>query len=209
MDRAGRRRSILILLVGLLAACSSKGSSGDGATAGTVATVPPTTNPYAVPEVIDVAYVNRVLAGLDQVMGDAVRLAVVAKAIPRDALGRLEAIHVNEGSNPNSLVQLAINGFEDAIRRGFPDTREQPGNVVTTVTDLISGTPTCIFAKVNQDRTPASKHPSPAPLQHWIGLVRLDPANDPDRYNPTAWVYIVNGVLSDMSQPENPCVPGS
>ena len=116
---------------------------------------------------------------------------------------------MNEGSNPNSLVQLAINGFEDAIRRGFPDTRDKPGNVVTTVTELISGTPSCIFAKVDQDVTAASKHPSPPPLKHWVGLVPLDPANDPNHYNPTSWVYVVNGVLSDMSQPANPCVSGS
>ncbi len=73
------------------AACSGggadKGSAGANPTLATdpprtnptLATVPPattTTNPYAVPAVIDVAYVNRVLAGLDAVMGDAGRSLV-------------------------------------------------------------------------------------------------------------------------------------
>ena len=184
MTRPGRRWTILILLLGLLAACSSKGSSGDGATAGTVATVPPTTNPYAVPEVIDIAYVNRVLAGLDQAMGEIARLVVAARAIPPEALDRLKAVWVDQPSNPNSHVQLSINGIEAGIIQGFSDTKVPPGNTVTTVTELLTATPSCIFAKVEQDYSAVSSEPPPRIRRHWVGLVPIDPAQDPKHYNP-------------------------
>ena len=58
----------------LVGAC---GGGGNDEPLGPTATVPQgttTTNPYAVPPVIDEPYVNRVLAGLDQGVGDIVRL---------------------------------------------------------------------------------------------------------------------------------------
>ena len=54
-----------VIAVGALTGCGGDGSgTADGPTA-TVPTTPP--DPYAVPAVIDEAYVNRVLAALDQV----------------------------------------------------------------------------------------------------------------------------------------------
>src|SRR3954447_16713594 len=96
-----RRPAIRAVLVAVsltaLAACSP--SSADRGAAGNSippATDPPTTtttNPYAIPTVIDAAYVNRVLAGLDAVNGEAVRLVVRSKTIPREAYDRLRAIY--------------------------------------------------------------------------------------------------------------------
>jgi hypothetical protein len=206
--RRGLRWTSWIVVIAVLGACSSKEPADDGGTARTVATAPATTNPYAVPEVVDVAYVNRVLAGLDQVTGDIVRLVVAAKAIPREALERLQAIYVDDPANPDSLVQLAINGIEASMLNGFADTKEQPGNTVTRVTELISASQSCIFAKVEQDYSAVSSGPPPRIRHHWVGLVPLDPTNDPRHYNPTSWVFEVNGVRPDMSQPGNPCVAG-
>ena len=67
----------VLLLVGLvvLGACGG----GDDDALGPTATLPQattTTDPYAVPAVIDEAYVNRVLAGLDQAVGEVTRLVV-------------------------------------------------------------------------------------------------------------------------------------
>ena len=59
--------AVAVVVAGL-AGCGVGGSSGaDGPTA-TRPTVPP--DPYAVPAVIDEAYVNRVLAALDQANGE-------------------------------------------------------------------------------------------------------------------------------------------
>ena len=62
---------------------------------GPTATVPQgttTTNPYAIPPVIDEAYVNRVLAAFDQVIGDAVRLVVKNRQLDEDVFYRLKAV---------------------------------------------------------------------------------------------------------------------
>lgn len=198
----------MFLLVAALAACGSDGPSDDGPTA-SVPTVPPTTNPYAVPDVVDVAYVNRVLAGLDQAMGEVTRLVVAAKAIPPEAVDRIKAVYGDDSSNPDGHVQVSVHGIEASIRQGFADTKESPGNMVTTVTDLITATPSCIFAAVEQDYSAVSSKPPPRIRRHWVGLVPLDPAQDPKHYNPTPWVFDVNGVRADMSQPGNPCAAGS
>src|SRR4051794_35930140 len=134
------------------AACSSgggsKGSAGAGATV-TVATEVPrttTTNPYAVPAVIDIAYVNRVLAGPDASLGDALRMVVATRTIPREAYDRLRAMYATDGS-----LQLAIDLFQSAIRKNFAGYNAEPGNQVTTVTDLLTSKAGCIFARVKRD----------------------------------------------------------
>ena len=67
-------RLLLALAVTLLAACSSEDDAGPTAT---VPTAPPetttTTFSYAVPEKIDVAYVERVMEALDHLDGEASR----------------------------------------------------------------------------------------------------------------------------------------
>ena len=101
-------------------ACSrgggERGSAGAGPTA-TVGTEPPrttTTNPYAVPAVIDIAYVNRVLAGLDAVIGDVTRIVVRTRTIPPDAYDRLKAAY-----GTNDLLQLTIDSVQSDMRRGL------------------------------------------------------------------------------------------
>jgi hypothetical protein len=71
VGEVGSRRNLAATLVLVLAAACSQSGDERGPTA-TVPSAPITTqpaDPYAVPDVIDAAYVNRVLAGLDAVMG--------------------------------------------------------------------------------------------------------------------------------------------
>lgn len=106
-----RRTAIPAVLAALAllasTACSDggadKGSAGANPTLATdpprtnptLATVPApttTTNPYAVPAVIDAAYVTKVTAALDKVLGDAIRSMVAAGTITTDGYDRLRAI---------------------------------------------------------------------------------------------------------------------
>lgn len=114
-----RRTALPAALAALALLASAACSDGGGASKGsaganpTLATEPPrttTTNPYAVPAVIDVAYVNRVLLGLDAAVGDIVRLIIQTRNIPPEALDRLSAVY----AEPNRL-QRSIDGFQRDI----------------------------------------------------------------------------------------------
>ena len=101
-----RRLAVVGVLVAALAtgvACGGKDEP-----LGPTATVPQattTTNPYAVPPVIDEAYVNRVLAGLDQAVGDVIRLVVSSRTLSPEALDRLRTIYVGDA------LDLSIKGI--------------------------------------------------------------------------------------------------
>jgi hypothetical protein len=73
--RRGRWVVVLTALALLLGACG--GGDDDEALPPPPSIAEPTTvpaDPYAVPAVIDAAYVNRVLEGLDAAVGDVVRI---------------------------------------------------------------------------------------------------------------------------------------
>lgn len=190
------------------AACSggsgSKGSAGAGATV-TVATEPArttTTNPYAVPAVIDVAYVNRVLAGLDAAVGDIVRQVIRTKTIPQEALDRMRAVY----SDPARL-QRSIDGFQRDIRDNFSGYKSNPGNKSSVVLELITANRGCIFARVQRDYGAVSTDQSALRNPQWIGLRPLDPVRDPHGYNTTSWAFVYDGFPAEASSvPQNPCV---
>jgi hypothetical protein len=204
-----RRKAIrAVALVLLLTACvSCRNSTADRASAGnTLGTEPPapttttTTNPYAVPAVIDIAYVNRVLAGLDAATGDIVRLVVRTRTIPPEALDRMRAIY----SDPNRL-QRSIDGFQRDIRDGFKAYQQNPGNKTTLVTELVTATRSCIFARVRRDYSHVGINPPPAVDPQWVALRPID-RPDLMAYNPTHWSYVYDGFEEDRSRPANPCV---
>jgi hypothetical protein len=197
-----------VLLAGLLlaasaAACDSSSGADRGGAGNTVATEPAptsTTKPNAVPAVVDAAYVNRVLSELDQAMGDVIRLVVSAKTITPEAYDRLRALY----SSPDHL-QLAIDAFQLDMRRGFAGYKPVPGNKRTLVTQLISGSSACIFARVSRDYSAVSLNASTPVDDQWMGLRPLDPARDPNRYNSSQWSIVYEGFPRDRSQPPNPC----
>jgi hypothetical protein len=201
--RTAVQAAVAALLLTALAACSSSsGADRDTATAQTVATEPPTTtttNPYAVPAVIDAAYVNRVLAGLDAQMGDVTRLVLRTRTIPREAYDRMRAIY-----GTDERLQLAIDGFQLDMRRGFAGYREVPGNKVSNVAELLRSSPSCIFARVVRDYSPIGENSKTADVQ-WIALRRLQNERDPAGYNSTGWAYIYEGFPPDRLQPSDPC----
>jgi len=204
-----RRTAIAAVAVALAlvasTACSKggadRGSAGAGPT-NTVATEPPqttTTNPYAVPAVIDAAYVNRVLAALDATVGDVTRLVMQTKTIPREAYDRLRAFY-----GTDSELQGAIDNIQGAMLRNFSGYKPQPGNKLTTVTQLVTATNKCVFVRVSRDYSAVGVNALTADTQ-WIGMRPLDIARDPNRYNPTMWAVVYEGFPPDHTQPANPC----
>ncbi len=202
----GARRAVgvalLAVLLGGAAACSGATADKAGPTA-TVRTEPPattTTNPYAVPAVIDAAYVNRVLAGLDAIRGDVARLVLRTQNIPREAYDRLKAMYADP-----DFLQINIDGLQLDIREGFRAYRPEPGNNVTLVRELITARPDCIFARVDRDRSAVGVKPPPNVSVEWVALRPLDRARDPAGYNATGWAYVYDGFPPDRSRPADPC----
>jgi hypothetical protein len=187
----------------------SRGTAGAGGTVGTEAprnpTVPTaaplttTTNPYAVPAVIDAAYVNRVLAGLDATMGDVLRLVARTKTIPREAYDRMRAAY-----HTDNELQRRIDATQMDLLRGLPGLRPSPGDKSSSVLRLVTARADCIFTEVRRDYSAVSFTPVTDSV-HWVGLRPLDPARDPLGYNATRWAFAFDGVLADRSQPPDPC----
>jgi hypothetical protein len=202
-----RRTAITAVLAALAlvasAACSNGGAEKGSAGANpTVATDPPTTtttNPYDVPAVIDVAYVNRVLAGLDSVLGDVTRLLIRTNTFPPDAYDRLKALY-----GDNKWLQSKLDAFQHDLNRGFANYKPTPGNKVSTATRLIVASHDCIFVEVRRDYTPVAETPPPSSPQ-WVALKPLDRVRDPARYNNTGWSFVYDGAEPGSVQPPNPC----
>jgi hypothetical protein len=202
-----RRTAITAALaaLALLASASCSSGTADRGSAGanpTLATDPPrttTTNPYAVPAVIDAAYVNRVLVGLDAQMGDVTRMVLRTRTIPREAYDRLRAIYGND-----DWLQLAIDNFQADMRRQFAGYRAEPGNKVSTVTELLTSSRSCLFVRTTRDYSPIGPNSKTADVQ-WIALEPVQQVRDPNGYNATGWALTYEGFPSDRSVPANPC----
>lgn len=165
---------------------------------GSVPQATTTTNPYAVPAVIDEAYVNRVLAGLEQAVGQVTRLIVGSRSLPPEVLDRLKVIYLDDG-----LLQFVLDIYQTDLLNGFEGVRPNPGNRVTTVIELLSVDQRCVFAKVRTDASAVSLK-SGAIYEQWIGIVPIDVA-PPTSFNATTWGFIYEGADENHSAPSDPC----
>lgn len=185
-------------------ACSNRGADRGSADANpTLATDPPTTtttNPYAIPAVIDVAYVNKVLAGLDAVIGEVVMIVYRTRTIPAEARDRLTAVYGTQ-----SILQFAIDGLQVDMSSGFKNYRTEGGRRLSTVNQLITARSDCIFAEVRRDFSTLTTDTSAVVNPQWIALIPLDATRDPKRYNLTSWALAYDGFTRDRAAPPNPC----
>ncbi len=200
--KAAVRATLATLALLVPAACSSSpvDTAPPAATVRTEPETTTTTDPYAVPAVIDAAYVNRVLAGLDAALGDVTRLVVRTRTIPPEAYDRLKSLYLNP-----DLLQLMIDSAQSDMRRGFAGYKSEPGNRASIVLELITAQRACIFAKVRRDYSAVTNRP-PAELEiQWVGIKPLDPARDLSGYNMSKWAFVYDGFPRDHSQPGDPC----
>jgi hypothetical protein len=147
----------------------------------------------------EAATVDRILAGLDGVMGDAQRLLMRERRITPEVTDRLQAIYVG----PELLNQ--IDAFRADVGNGLVGIKDPPGNRVTTVSRLITVSPICIFAEVARDYSPATAGAAPRPSKLYVVLVTKDEVEDPQQLNPTPWAMLYDGVQADGSQPADVC----
>ncbi|MEN3314623.1 MAG: hypothetical protein V7605_857 [Acidimicrobiaceae bacterium] len=188
----------------ILAVAACGGSSGVASVEphATVPTAPPTTaDPYAVPATIDAAYVNKVLEGLDAAVGDIVRLVIATRQISPEVIDRLNALYINHDD-----ANLLLQGIQDVMRKNFVNIRSNPGNEKSTVTEMITSSRACIFAKLSKDYSAVTSTGDAATKVEWIGLKPSDSTKDPNDVNPTPWMIATEGlVLPGGTAPSNPC----
>lgn len=188
-----------MLIGSVLAMLVLGGCSGDGGNDGTAAAPggrEAGTGPGAA--ATDVS-VNRVLAGLDGVIGDVQRMLVRDRRITPGATDRLQAVY----AGPELLNQ--IDALKVDVAGGLARYRPTPGNRLTVVSRLISAKPDCVFAAVKRDYSPISPGPAQPLADLYVILVTKHPADDPNGHNPTGWTMLYDGVQADGSQPEDVC----
>jgi len=182
------RRALLVTTLLLIAPACSDSRTG---------AAPPPPVPAAGGE--QAATVNRILAGLDGVMGDLQRILVRERRITPEVTERLKAIY----AGPELLNH--IDAFRKDVADGLSGYKDPPGNRVTTVSRLITVGPICVFAEVTRDYAPVTAGLPPRPSSLFVVLVTKTEADDPRQLNPTPWTMLYDGVQDDGSQPEDIC----
>jgi hypothetical protein len=191
----GVRGLVVAFVVAVTAACSSATAKGGG-TAKVPKAPPMTSDPWAVPATITVPYVNRVLAELNHIDGNAVRSARAANAITPEFTQLETAISGN-------AHELALNQklWTQTIADDWKDISTHPGDRRSTVMALLRANTSCIVASVKEDFSPEG--PSIQTYPSWfVALVPSPVSND----NQTHWALVYNGYPPTGGSPSpSPC----
>lgn len=200
-------RGLAAVVLASLALVSCRESQGlpPEPTVPTAPSTTPTTAPIdvsVIPPVIDEGYVNAVLAALDEVDGQAARIIVAAKNVTPEAADLLNAIYSDD------RFGIQVDAWYEAIGEDPQLTaiRPNPGNRKTTVRRLIGVSADCVWMAVERDHSANSTNPVPVREEYML-LRPLDRSNDPNGYNPTAWMITAEGARPDGSEPPNQCEP--
>ncbi|MGH9176934.1 MAG: hypothetical protein ACRD0N_00050, partial [Acidimicrobiales bacterium] len=147
----------------------------------TTATTVAADDPFAVPEQIDAAYVDRVLVELNRVYGDVVRKVVGARTYDRADLDPLRAIF-NE-----PLLALQAKQFGELTTMDPASFRQPIGDRRISVKELITARPDCIFARVEFDVSAVVVQAPPPDEAYYLTLTPTPADADPTDRNPTPW----------------------
>jgi hypothetical protein len=199
-----RSRLLIVSLLVCLAAASCRGG-GHGSAADTlppaVGSTTTTAVSYAVPPVIDQAYVAKVMAALDHVYGEAVRHLAQTRQIDAQFLKYLVAIYT-----PHQF-DLAEESWAKDAANGFPGLLATPGDPVTLVQRVLQADRNCVLASVTRTFQPTRSQPVNITPQRYVGLIPAPPNRDLDDLNPTPWAMAFDGFIADPAGavPETPC----
>lgn len=212
--RTTRRLATTLTLLALLGACqtpepetptatiaapSAAPTPSPTATAPPSPTPPPSPEDYAVPAVIDEAYIQRVLTALYDLESEVVRLAQASGGLSDPARDLLRAIYRPEQTS----FQFSV--YEEASAEGFPGLRPTPGNQGFAVQDLLSATTECIFVAGQRDFSEVLSAPSELEGLTYVQLLPRVAAEDPGARNATPWMVGGSERRPDGSVPEDPC----
>ena len=196
----------LLVAVSLgLTACSGNGDSTADPTVPTTASpsstsAKPAIDISVIPEKIDEAYLNAVLAALDEVDGQATRIIVATKRFPPEAADLLNSIYSDEEFDRQAELWFASIGHDPQLKGIRPD----PDRRKTAVERIIAASPQCIWLAIRRDYSAVNFDPGPGETEY-LALEPLDRSNDPKQSNKTPWMITYDGKLRDGMQPKTPC----
>lgn len=179
----------------LLGACNG----GDGDDDDTLPPPVSTTVDYSVPEVIDVAYVEKVMEALDHVYGDAIRILAREREITKDFLEHLAAIYTP------SEFELVQDVWVKDVASGLEGLLPTPGDPVTTVVRMVRADSDCIVSAVTRSFAATREQTDPPSQQRFIALIPKPDTQPNDSLNPTPLVLSFDGYKADGSEPTTPC----
>jgi hypothetical protein len=188
------------LLIATVSACSSPSHVADPPPAPAPVSTTVAADPYAVPKVITVAYVDSVLKALNHVNGNAARELASTHQVNEQVRTDLRAIF----NGPAYALQ--VDGAEQSIKQGIVNNlRPDGGDVRTVVLSLLTATRQCVFFQSASDTSALFQHPAPDPASSYIELIPKEVGVDPEHLNSTPWAFALEvGSLNPATVP-NPC----
>lgn len=209
------RRWVVVAVAGLTVAGACSGGDDDGITGPTIPTdtrVTTTTSTtttvapasYDVPEVIDQAYVQRVVSAYDKVLGDAIRDAMKKRRVDETFLKYLIGIY-----GPDE-IEFQQNLWVEAANDGslFARSLDEPGDPKTAVLALVESRTNCVVVRAERDYAPTLRDGETAPESPQDDYIVLTPkpiGRDPLNVNLTPWVMAFDGFKKDNSVPSEAC----
>jgi hypothetical protein len=146
-------------------------------------------DPYAIPVVITPAYVDKVFAALNHVDGDASRMLVARRAVTLGVTTILRSIY----NDPLFSEQVKIRS--QSVQAPIPGLRHPLGDIRTSVVQLISSSPTCIFARTTSDYAGVLVDPGPPAGSEYFKLTRTQVGANAGHLNPTPWSLTFNAAF--------------
>lgn len=177
-------RRLVALSIGCLAVMSGCSGARHHVVLPTTTTLP---DPDVVPAVITPAYVDAVFVALNHVYGNASRTLRADHAVTPAARADLRAIF----GDPAYGAQLQA--AQQAVDQGvINNIRPNAGDLVTTVTRLVTALPTCIFVEATTNFSAVQVKPTPTPASEFFQFAPKQARNDPEHINPTPWEIAVD-----------------
>jgi hypothetical protein len=150
---------------------------------------------YAVPDVIDTAYVNRVLAALEHIAGDVVRKIHTTGQFAQEDLIPLRAIY----NDPEFEIQAQ--GFALLVADDPSGRHEQPGDPLVEAVRIVRTQAACIYVEARVDLGRILRQ-SPPPRMVFLQLALTQASADAGDINPTPW-----SIADEDLKEEAKCLP--
>lgn len=145
-----------------------------------------------VPQRIDEAYVEAVMARLDETLQAAFADAAVNGTAGNEFQANIRAIY-----GPDQVMRT----ITDLDGVGPAAIANPPGRPTTTVVELRTASPSCIFFVAERDLSPLAAEDYEQDLPTYVQLVPADPAPG----NPTPWLIEFDFTYDDGTDPGDPC----